>query len=413
MAENKSAVLGALTETEDIINRISKNVKDMLVGSLQEQVSTQLSEDFNKEDEESEENTETSVDDIDTASSNDEAPVGDELPVDGDEIPSVGDESGEAPIDGEEGIDSLSVDSVDAPVDSDVSDVVADVVDATGLNDDELVQIFKKVTDDTEIEVVKNDDGTIDIKKDGQEYIIKINEDKESFLDNIISGGGNENEDEPVVGDAPEAGAEDTIYEITLGETTDDTPKEGEEELDETRVHTVGHAQIRKPEGFLKYASSRLRSSLKESVDEQNTKLITEATTLRNDNATLLKENTDLKDELSKHKDGLTKMNQYLNEALVLNQKIFHVNKLFCEHATTKDEKKSILERFDDKSITTEKDIKNLYKTISSELKVDIKESVESKLSNSIGSTGESLLTESKNQDGSLDRVKELMYGKK
>lgn len=430
MADNKSAILGALQESEAIVNQISNRVKLMLEGSLKDQVSAQLSEAFETEDEEeTEDTTDTAVDEP-----RDEVPSADADVVNTDDVSDASVEGGEEASveDGESAIDPVvdaPVDGADAvvvdePVDTDVSDVVSDVVDATGMSDDDLIQVFKKVTDNTEIEVVKNDDNTIEVKKDGQEYVIKINEDKESFLDSVIDGAEPESFDsnEPDLSVPTEevpATEDDVIYEVVL-DSSEDGLENNDNELEETRTHTVGRAQVRKPEGFLKYASSRLRASLKESVDAQSRVLMTEATNLRAEKETLLTENAQLKDELEKHKDGLRKMNGYLTEALLMNQKIFHVNKLFCEHSTTIDEKKSILERFDDKELKSEKDIQMLYKTIATELKGLVKESVESKISNNnIGGTGKSLLSESKQVQGNeekipgLNRMKELMGNKK
>lgn len=423
MAENKSAVFGALTESEDIYNKISKNVKDMLASQLQEQVSTQLSEDFDNEDETEEEVIAPEVaDDVNAEETeNDETGSEGEAEAEGDVAISLDGEEETESTPEEAGAEDLASDlsaevSVEEPVDDNISDVVADVVDATNLGDEELIQVFKKVTDNTEIEVVKNDDNTIQVSKDGQEYVIKINEDKESFLDSVLSGN-DDLEGTEVVTDqpSPEAeGEEEVVYEIVL-DGSEEESQNNSDELEETRTHQVGRSQVGKPEGFLKYASSRLRASLKESVDVQSKQLINENETLRVEKDSLLTENAQLKDELEKHKGGLVRLNQYLAEALTLNQKIFHVNKLFCEHATTVDEKRAIVERFDAEEIKTEKDIKNLYKTISNEMKVVVKESVDNKISNNLGSTGESLLNESAqvNEIPGLERIKQLMSTKR
>ena len=425
MVNDKSPLISALTESEDIINKISKSVTGMLKGSLQEQISSYLTEGFNddekEEDEVTDDVTKDSTDLTNELTTDDHEKSDDVEPKDDTETSDEDDlETDDTESDVTDGVDiDMTPDDsevlVTEPIDTDISDVMSDVVDATNMSDDELLKVFKKIDDTTEIEVIKNNDGTIDIKKDGQEYVVKINENKESFLDNIIDDNTSENngDDDEKTSSEPESSTDNEVfYEMTIEGDDEDNG----EELDETRSLSVGHSQIKKPEGFMKYASDRLRASLKESVEEKSKLLIKEANDLRNEKQNLLNENENLKVELEKHKEGLRKMNKYLNEALLLNQKIFHVNKIFCEHVTTVDEKKRILERFDNEDIKDEKDVQSLYKTVVSELKTTVNESLESKLQGNLnGSTGDSLLNESQNYNenkgnNNLERIKKLMY---
>jgi hypothetical protein len=50
-----------------------------------------------------------------------------------------------------------------------------DVVDLTGASDDEVLQVFKKMGPEDEIEVVQTPDGNIELKVGGEEYYIKQN----------------------------------------------------------------------------------------------------------------------------------------------------------------------------------------------------------------------------------------------
>lgn len=87
------------------------------------------------------------ADDLPPADANpmgDDAPPTDELP------PMGGEEGGEMP-----------------PTDAD------DIVDLTGASDEEVLQVFKKMGPEDEIEVVQTSDGNYELKLGGEEYIIK------------------------------------------------------------------------------------------------------------------------------------------------------------------------------------------------------------------------------------------------
>lgn len=63
----------------------------------------------------------------------------------------------------------------------------------------------------------------------------------------------------------------------------------------------------------------------------------------------------------------MKKLQNQVNEAIVVNQSLANVIKLINENATTVNEKKEILRRFND--CTTKEESNKLYSTISEELK--------------------------------------------
>jgi hypothetical protein len=88
-----------------------------------------------------------------------------------------------------------------------------------------------------------------------------------------------------------------------------------------------------------------------------------------------------LREKNEEYKKALDVFRTKLNEVAVFNSNLAYATRLFTEHSTTKQEKISILKRFD--NVESLKESKNLYRTIKDEL------------SSSTGSNGEQKLTES------------------
>lgn len=445
----KTALEQALLESEQLVTMVAENAKDMFYNQVKSSIEQNLSEGFelDSKDKEDDKITDVPADEVvvtDEPSIEEpsiDEPVGDDASVSSDEptmdadLTSMGDDTVEVPAMDASGID-------------DVSD---DTVDLTGATDDELISVWKKLGDDAEIQVVKNEDGTVKVNSNGEEFLIKINENEKLISEEFESF--NSQFGEPEFGDdedkysfldqgEPEFG-DDKIFEIVLDEEEADlyidpnAPSNGvstdnnlppapqgnpmdnvvieEQPIQEVaRTHSDGRNMTRKPEGFYKYVANRMRPAVNESAVTSKV-VINEAQVLRTEKAALLTENDNLKTDLSKHKDALRLMRENLETVALFNSKLAYVNKIMCEHATTTDEKKTILERFDADEITDQKDVKTLYKTISAEMKQtkSIKESVEEKISTSLNGTGEALLESvspiKSNEDKQLARVKEIM----
>jgi hypothetical protein len=100
-----------------------------------------------------------------------------------------------------------------------------------------------------------------------------------------------------------------------------------------------------------------------------------------------------------------------LAETVVFNSNLTYVTKLFMEHSTTKEEKQSILKRFDNE-VSTLKESKKLYRTIVSELssKKTMNESINKKINNEVSSSMSKQLNESTAYiDKETQRIKDLM----
>lgn len=415
----KSALEQALLESEEIVMTVTKNAKDMLYNQIKSGISKNITEGFedlaNKDNEDNEDDVEVPAvadTEIDSPEGEEEIVTDEPVAVDSPEgeIDPLGDEPS---IDGEVAVEVPAIDGDD------------DVMDMTGASDEELISIWKKMGDDAEIQVVKNEDNSVNITTpQGEEFLIKINENEDKMIEEEFAQFGDEPADDKYsFVDKIQGGdnsPEGNLYEIELDDKGENTPAPilEEEPIEEVaRTHADGRKMERKPEGFYQYAKSRLRPA--ETVNENSvtTKvLISEAEQkLITEKAELVNENKNLKSDLDKHKDTLRLLKENLEKVAIFNSKLAYVNKIFCEHATTNDEKRTILERFDADEIVTSKDVQTLYKTISTEMKKTIKESVEVKLnSNTLSGTGETLLEsvvspEKSALDARLERVKEIM----
>lgn len=403
----KTALEQALLESNEILKIVTDNAKDMLYAQLKPELEKTIKEslELNDDDKDLDDAPSEEPSALDITSTEPESDIPSELPVDGDKADTT--------VTDEPAADNIAIDS---PED--------DEIDLTGASDDEVIKVFKKLSDDSEIKIVKTGDG-INIEKDGEEFIVKLNEDfKEMYNDKPSM----EEEKMDFVDSIEE---NEIIYEIVMDEEEGDVvptnpadvPNDNEQSIEEVaRTHADGRHMERKPEGFYKYASSRLRPALKEEkVAESAKELINEAVLLKEANDKLITENANLKNEVSvqkkdleAHRDALRSLKENLMEVALVNSQMAYVNRVFCEHSTTLDEKKAIIDRFSDAKTIDE--AKTLFKTISNEMKnikVTIQEEIENKINTSVSSTGEPLLEqqniqESENQK-KIDRIKFLM----
>ena len=118
-----------------------------------------------------------------------------------------------------------------------------------------------------------------------------------------------------------------------------------------------------------------------------------------------------LKKQNAEYKKALVLFKDKLNEVAVFNANLAYATRLFTEHSTTKQEKLTILKRFD--GISTLNEAKNLFSQIKTELgtKINVTESVVEKISNAPStSSSQEVLAESKAYENpQFKRMKDLM----
>ena len=308
----------------------------------------------------------------------------------------------------EAGLDTGEEEDMDLDLgDDEDMDSDFEVKDLTGeKNIDMVVNVFKKMSPEDEIEVVQDEDGVgIKDKATGAEYKIELGgsttdlEDDEDMDLEL----GNDEDMEDEMGDYMEEG---TIYEIVLDEEMED---EMEDEMEEGKIpRTLGKAS--KLPNRKSADISDNRSRMGESTKPSNVRLINENKVLKNKISSIVSENETLREDYNKMVDALKEFRQKLNEVAVFNSNLTYTVRLFTEHSTTKDEKVDIIKRFDEaKSLKESKNIyKNLVKEIS-KTKAPIKESIDEKLNETKSSGSATQITESKVYvDPQMEKMKKL-----
>ena len=463
MAEKKKSIIEeALLEAKSLEDALKANTKEMLAAHMSKEFESIVESSLKEKDEEvkEEEAEEVSeqmdddaiegsddekeeVVDLDVDEDDDEDEVEDmedmedmelDLDVDSDE-----DEVDDVELDldtdldldageGEEEMGDVEMD-LELPMDMEIGG--EEVIDLTKSHDDEVVKVFKKLSDDDEIEVVKDEDGIhLTDNETGAEYYIKESVDEMMNEKEYCAEGncGSMYEEED-----PE-NMDEVMYEIELYEDSDmmemfkemDDMKEGhyeegyhmkeedveegayideeEEKLEEDKLQ-----RHRKFAGKQRYSGAKVgrrnesRKSRKPIVNRKpKTSTVSENK--------IMKEYKELKSKNNEYKKALNVFKDKLNEVALFNTNLAYVNRLFTEHSTTKKEKMDILKRFD--NAETIKESKNIYKTVKTELdnKQPINESVERKVNKTVKSSKATNLNESTAYvDPQISAIKDLM----
>jgi len=213
----KSILEQALLQVETLEEAVKANAKGILASTMKQELNDLLKE---QEDEDPEED-ENDVEGVDAPEDDNEPSMNDEPSLDEPELDEPEDEMPDL-----NGVDDDSDDD--------------DVLDMTGASEDEVLKVFKAMKPEDGI-VVKKDGNTVQFSDDGNDYIIKL-EDEEAE---------EESDELPVeTPDFPEGLNEDeVVYEIELDEEDEDQPftekaksktKKGEQKEAVNVTDTVG-----------------------------------------------------------------------------------------------------------------------------------------------------------------------------
>jgi hypothetical protein len=380
----KSILEQALLQVQTLEEAVKQNAKGILASTMKQELNDLLKESM--EDEEIKLTAEQ-ADDEDAPEDEEDVtePEADAEGEGDDELPAINDEPSKD-IDGEdlsdpeeEGFgDELPAIDDEMPTDDN------DMLDMTGASDEEVLKVFKAMSDEDGI-IVKKDGENISLEDGEDEYIIKLNEEDES--EEEVSEDWNEEEDAPMAGDEELGEEEETVYEIELdGEDDDEEVMSTSKEVEATEsARTIGNGY----HGGIKSKKMYFAGNKREAVNEEV--------------QTLKKQNAEYKKALLLFKDKL-------NEVAVFNANLAYATRLFTEHSTTKNEKLDILKRFD--TISTINESKNLYNSIKTELgsKKSVTESVVEKIASTPSTSSTEVLSESKVYEApQFARMKDLM----
>jgi len=381
----KSILEQALLQVQTLEEAVKQNAKGILASTMKQELNDLLKESMEEEDEvveqpmpdEEEEDgmSDADADEADAEENDDETSINDEpfKDIDGDE--SEEDAEGEAEDEMPAMDDDLA--SMDDEDDMDSDD---DMLDMTDASDEEVLKVFKAMSDEDGI-VVKKDGNNIELKDEDDDYIIKLGDDAEESDEDF--GADLSEEEFPAADDEM---ADEEVYEIDLDEEDEDemSDEPSEEEMGESARTFAFH---KKGNGGTQFKAGSKGKN--EAINEEVSKL---------------------KKQNAEYKKALVLFKDKLNEVAVFNANLAYATRLFTEHSTTKTEKLNILKRFD--NITTITESKNLYNTIKTDLdtKNPVTESVANKIASTPSTSSSEVLSESKVYEApQFSRMKELM----
>ena len=269
--------------------------------------------------------------------------------------------------------EEVELDVATLPMELDMGD--EEELDLTGASDEEVIAVFKKMSDEDEVEVVKDADGIhLTDNETGAEYYIK----EQHELDDVEEGYDlDEDEDGLCEGCGKDSmyEDEDVMYEIELEE--DDKYGQGSHEY---RRHNVDGVEKRSGEGpevdghrhFKDYMEETLDLDEEDGIEEdlmkrhqstgyqrysgakagsdqaspyggvsESKKRRTPKNVQRVSESKIMKEYKELKSKNEEYKGALKVFKNKLNEVALFNTNLAYVNRLFTEHSTTKSEGES------------------------------------------------------------------------
>jgi len=398
----KSILEQALLQVQNLEEAVKQNAKGILASTMKEELKDLLKESL-EEEEKVEEETEVSEqptsDEEDTDDMSDDEDEADDAESDDAEnmddldnepskdIESLDSEVGGDEMGGEESMDSE--DSLELPSD-DMGMDDEDVMDMTGASDEEVLKVFKAMKPEDGI-VVKKDGNNVEFETADDEYIIKLDGEEESEVEDELGM-----EEEMMPSEEESETEEETIYEIEMEEEEMEEEKEVEA--------TEGESKEEEPKEVEATEAARTFANDVRVPANQGKKFKAGRHEMNEEVENLKKQNAE-------YKKALILFKEKLNEVAVFNANLAYATRLFTEHSTTKQEKLNILKRFD--SVSTMNESKSLFSTIKSELgtKTTVTETVAEKISNTpTTSSSTDVLSESKAYENpQFSRIKEMM----
>jgi len=461
MAEKKKSIIEeALLEAKSLEDALKANTKEMLAAHMSKEFESIVESSLKEEDEEvkeeeAEEVSEQIGDDTDEGSDDEKEEVVDldvdedddsdedemedmemdDMELDLDVVDSDEDEVDDVELDldteldldageGEDEMDDVEMD-LELPMDMEMGG--GEVIDLTDASDDEVVKVFKKLSDDDEVEVVKDEDGIhLTDNETGAEYYIKESMDemeemmneKEYCAEGNCGGMDEEvmyeiemDEDSDIMEMMKEMDMEEGHYEEGYGHKMEEDMDEGAyiDEGDEEPLEEDKLQRHRKFAGKQRYSGAKV-GRRDESKRTRKPLINRKPKSSTVSETKIMKEYKELKSKNEEYKKALNVFKDKLNEVALFNTNLAYVNRLFTEHSTTKKEKMDILKRFD--NAESIKESKNIYKTIKTELdnKQPINESIEKKVNKTIESSKATNLNESTAYvDPQITAIKDLM----
>lgn len=461
MAEKKKSIIDeAVLDAKRIQETLNANTKEILRSIAKEEIDDLVKESLNEFDEEDVEDTETTDVAVDADA---EAPVDGVEDVETDAEINI-DDDGEEEMGGSE--EDLTVEPV-GDMEMGAEAPMGDEMDMTTASDDDVIAVYKKLTGDDEIQIVSNENGDIELtvnepgefviktnaansaptppaavptpietgletgEEDGEELELSAGDDLDADLPmtGIEDTESGEEEEEETYDESYDVNESNVVYEIAIDEMENiesvKAPVGSEKSpnnfagdnleggFDDNGQNGTGDAHgehIMEEEEEVsetKYVGGKVA---KVATSHTNQKLETNEYVSKADYDKLLKEAKAIKTKANEMAQTLKEQRVMLGKVVVFNTNLTNVTRLFTEHATTKEEKRTIIERFDEE-VSNIQESKRLFKTIEKELinKKSIAESVEGKFSKEKSSSASKLNETTAYVDQGTKRIIDLM----
>lgn len=462
MAEKKKSIIDeALLDAKRIQETLNANTKEILRSIAKEEIDNLVKESLNEFDEEDVDDTEVDTDV--TMDADAEAPVDGVEDVDTDMEIDIDDDGGEEEMGGSE--EDLEMGD---EMEMDVDASYGDEMDMTTASDEDVIAVYKKLTGDDEIQIVSNENGDIEltVNKPGEfviknkavspapapmdmptpmdggmedddefEFELTAGDDMESELpmDNAVEYGGEEEEEEETYEEGYGMKESQVVYEIAIDEMEDIESVKApignkkssnnfagdnlEGGFDDNGQNGTGNAhgkhimedEVNEDEvSETKYVGGKVKRVATAHTNQKLEK--TNEYVSKADYDKLLKEAKALKAKTNEMASTLQEQRKMLGKVVVFNTNLTNVTRLFTEHSTTKEEKRAIIERFDEE-VSNIQESKRLFKSIEKELsnKKPISESVEGKFSKEKSSSTSQLNESTAYVDQGTKRIMDLM----
>jgi hypothetical protein len=239
MQETKNLVEEALIQMRNVEEVIAENAKGILASTMKEEISQLVKESLSEQETEDEIEMDTELDMVD---------MDDEVDNDEDE---------------EIGMDDMGMSDMDDMGMSDMED--EDVMDLTNASDEQILKIFKSMSEEDGI-IVKKDGGDVHIKDTDEdvEYIVKLDEsedmefneeldEEDTDLDAVLSALGLDEEMDSEMYEEDD----EVVYEIEMSEQgmedeeddEDDSEEDEDEDMNSEDYHLEEAKMTVKPKG--------------------------------------------------------------------------------------------------------------------------------------------------------------------
>lgn len=336
-------------------------IKEMTEDNIEEEIEETYSIDEVTDDEESEG---SESEEMENDGESEETETEETETEDGEES-----EEGES----EEEMGDLSTDLEDVDMD-DLSDDTEEI-DLTSASEEQIMAVYKKMTDNDEIEVVDNGDSLdLNVKVPG-EYIIKDEEPKEDEVEMDSFDDLSSTEDDDIDYEIDEADLEEVLSEMMNDKIDEEESKEESEEeseVNESEEEVVSEEDHEEEEmvdeKMSKTMADRHQQQIRPDTIEPLGRSMNESVekSVYDD----LKSRYDLVMEQKKEiSNVVSELKSLLHETMLTNANLAYFSKIVTENVTSKDEKREILERFD--NVSNIKESKELFLTISKEVKAN------------------------------------------